>query len=299
MSRVSALGYLGLGVSDLNAWEDYAVQVLGLQSGGRTADGKLMLRMDEYQYRYMLHQDRADDLAYVGWETATAESLADLAAALQSAGVNVKVASTAEAHDRGVIGLVRFNDPNGLATEIFCGPMMLFEEPFHSARPISGFVTGEQGLGHIVVAVKSLEQSVAFYRDVLGFRMSDEIELDFGGGMRAALAFLHCNPRQHSIAMMEVPMPRRLHHIMLQLRSLDDVGSTFDLVQERGIEITATLGKHTNDHMVSFYLKTPSGFEIEYGWGARTIDDTTWQVQRHRKGSIWGHRRVMPLTSRK
>jgi hypothetical protein len=58
------------------------------------------------------------------------------------------------------------------------------------------------------------------------------------------------------------------------------------------MNITRGLGRHTNDHMTSFYLKTPSGFDVEYGWGARTVDDATWQVQRHEKGSIWGHRPV-------
>jgi hypothetical protein len=42
--------------------------------------------------------------------------------------------------------------------------------------------------------------------------------------------------------------------------------------------------------MVSFYLRSPSGFEIEYGFGARTVNDATWKVQRHESGSIWGHR---------
>ena len=52
--------------------------------------------------------------------------------------------------------------------------------------------------------------------------------------------------------------------------------------------INRTLGRHTNDHMVSFYMASPSGFEVEYGWGARTVDDSTWQVQQHTTGSMWG-----------
>jgi hypothetical protein len=42
--------------------------------------------------------------------------------------------------------------------------------------------------------------------------------------------------------------------------------------------------------MVSFYMRTPSGFEVEYGYGARTIDDSIWKVERHEAPSIWGHR---------
>ena len=87
-------------------------------------------------------------------------------------------------------------------------------------------------------------------------------------------------------------MPKRMHHFMLQLHNLDDVGSTYDLCQRNEVPIDMTLGRHTNDLMLSFYLKTPSGFSVEYGWGAREVDDTTWQVQLHRTGSIWGHKHV-------
>jgi hypothetical protein len=77
---------------------------------------------------------------------------------------------------------------------------------------------------------------------------------------------------------------------MLQAKSLDDVCSTMYLAQDRGVPISGSLGRHTNDHMVSFYMRSPSGFEIEYGFGARTVDDSTWKVQHHYSGSIWGHR---------
>jgi len=53
-----------------------------------------------------------------------------------------------------------------------------------------------------------------------------------------------------------------------------------------------TLGRHTNDQMFSFYVRSPAGFSVEYGWGARVIDDNKWQVQLHRTGSVWGHRLV-------
>jgi hypothetical protein len=50
--------------------------------------------------------------------------------------------------------------------------------------------------------------------------------------------------------------------------------------------------------MVSFYMRSPAGFEIEYGFGARTVDDATWKVQHHHAGSMWGHRRPDRMASR-
>jgi extradiol dioxygenase len=77
---------------------------------------------------------------------------------------------------------------------------------------------------------------------------------------------------------------------MLQVKALDDVGMTYFLCQDQGVPIARGLGRHTNDHMMSFYMQSPSGFEVEYGWGARVVDDNVWQVQQHTRGSIWGHR---------
>lgn len=292
MSAVQALGYVGLGVKDLDAWENFATQILGLQSGGRTDDGRLLLRMDEYAYRLALHRDDSDDIAYAGWEVADAQGLREVAERLRAIGVEVSAGSAEHAKMRGVTDLLRFSDPNGVACEAFYGPSIRFESPFQSPRPISGFVTGAQGVGHIVMLGAETEKSLRFYTEGLGFRISDTIEMEFGRGMNVTMTFMHCNPRHHTLALLPLPAPRKLHHIMMQLKSIDDVGATMYLCQDRKVDITATLGRHTNDHMLSFYLRTPSGFEIEYGWGGREIDDATWHVQKHHAPSIWGHRGI-------
>jgi len=291
MSGISRLGYLGLGVKDLAAWEKFATQILGLQSAGTTEDGTLRLRMDEYAYRFALHRDDADDVSYIGWEVADAAALTDIADRLRSAGVTIETGSAELAAARGVAELIRFSDPNGVTSEAFYGPSVEFEKPFHSPRAISGFKTGQEGLGHIVLTTNDLDRSVRFYRDTLGFRISDYIDMKFGS-FGFTLTFLHCNPRHHTIAFAPLPLPKRLLHFMLQCHSIDDVGATMYLVQEAGIEIAASLGRHTNDHMLSFYMRTPSGFEVEYGWGGREIDDRIWHVQKHHAGSMWGHHRA-------
>lgn len=290
MARVSQLGYLGLSVRDVAEWEQFAAHILGLQPNGRDSDGSLFLRMDEYHHRFIVHPNGNDDLAYIGWEVATEEALAEMAAQLRNAGVAVRPGTTAEAEARRVAGLITFADPSGIASEIFYGPLVTFDQPFHSPRPLSGFKTGEQGLGHFVIAVNDLDQSLRFYRDVLGMRISDFVKFSPAPGVMLHVVFFHCNPRHHSLAFWAMPQaPKRLHHFMLQLQSLDDVGATYYLCQDHQVPITMSLGRHTNDHMVSFYLRTPSGFAVEYGWGAREVDDATWQVQVHTSGSIWGH----------
>jgi len=62
------------------------------------------------------------------------------------------------------------------------------------------------------------------------------------------------------------------------------------VVNEHKIPLAMSLGRHTNDHMTSFYVRTPSGFEIEYGTGGRLIDDATWEVGTFDAQSFWGHK---------
>lgn len=290
MTNVSQIGYLGLSVRDVNEWERFATQILGLQANGRDADGSLFLRMDEYHHRFIVHPDGKDDLAYIGWEVATEQAMAAMAEQLRQAGVDMRPGTAAEAEARRVAGLIKFADPSGIPSEIFYGPLVTFDRPFQSVRPIAGFKTSGQGLGHFVIAVDDFDRSLTFYRDVLGMRISDFVKFSPAPNVKLNVAFFHCNPRHHTLAFWAMPQaPKRLHHFMLQLNTLDDVGSTYYLCQDQQVPITMNLGKHTNDHMVSFYLRTPSGFAVEYGWGAREVDDATWQVQVHTAGSIWGH----------
>lgn len=293
MASVSQLGYLGLSVKDVDEWERFASEVLGLQPNGRDEDGSLFLRMDEYHHRFTVHPTGNDDVAYLGWEVADEHACHALADQLKAAGFEVTPGTAEEKAARRVAGLIRFQDPSGIPSEIFYGPLMSFEKPFQSPRPITGFKTGELGMGHFVILVDNAEESIHFYRDVLGMRISDYVEITPAPGVKFQATFFHCNPRHHTIAFIESSqVAKRLNHFMLQVKSLDDVGSTYYLCQDQQVPITMTLGRHTNDHMTSFYLQTPSGFAVEYGWGAREVDDATWQVQLHTSGSIWGHQRM-------
>jgi len=148
----------------------------------------------------------------------------------------------------------------------------------------AGFVTGEGGLGHLVMMVPDLEAGMQFFVDTLGLAVSDHIEVGF------SLRFLHCNPRHHTLALAAIPGMTGIHHLMLEVTEIDDVGRALDIVNARGIPLAMTLGRHTNDLMTSFYVRTPSGFEIEYGTGGRLIDDDVWEIETYDAMSFWGHK---------
>jgi biphenyl-2,3-diol 1,2-dioxygenase len=287
-AAISALGYLGIGASDLEAWRGYATETLGLACAEQ--DGALLLRMDDAPWRVRIEQSDADDLSYAGFAVASAEALAEIGKRLKTMDVQISAGSEAECAERGVEALARCADPNGIAIELYCGRASA-DEAFVSPRGLN-FITGDQGLGHIVLMVDEEAASRRFYEEGLGFKVSDTITM--GTPPHALeLTFLHCNPRHHTVALAPVPgMPKRLNHIMVQVDSMDVVGATLDLVRDREIPVSMGLGKHTNDHMTSFYMQTPSGFDVEFGFGARTVDDATWEVGHYDSGSEWGHRRA-------
>ncbi len=290
---IDQLGYLGFEVADVAAWEKFATEVLGLVAVDRRDDGGFSLRMDGHRRRFVITPGKADDLSIIGWQVRDEVMLAKVASKLGAAGVEVVESSAERAAERFVGKMIELRDPAGLPLEIFCGPA-LAETPFASPVVRSGYVADELGLGHLVISSGDFEKTRAFYCDLLGFRLSDRIVADVHG-FKADLSFFHTNGRHHSLAF-GGPQRKRLHHFLVEARSMDEVGLAFDRALGGGARIMQTLGRHPNDRMFSFYAKTPSGFQFEFGWGGRHVDDATWEPTTYDTISEWGHHPPQFLT---
>jgi 2,3-dihydroxybiphenyl 1,2-dioxygenase len=297
MAAISRLGYLGFEVSDVATWERFAVDALGLLVSERRPDGSVAFRIDDQAQRIVVHPGARDDLAYAGFEVDDEPTLRRLSSDLTTAGFPTADSGDDVARARRVQRVHRVEDPNGVPIELFHGPEPA-ADPFRSTLVPSGFVTGEEGLGHVVLAAMDPQATERFYCDLLGMRLSDRIEVELAPGFSLRITFLHANPRHHTVAFAAAPMPKRLHHFMLEAGAMDDVGHAYDRCLTAGIEIANTLGVHPNDRMFSFYARTPSGFDVEFGWGGRKIDDATWKVERYDRMSVWGHHMPGTLPAR-
>ena len=287
---VGSLGYLGLKVKDPAAWDAFAINILGLMPG-TPAGAARRYRLDDLGWRIAVEAGETDDLSFLGFEVAGPAELETVRARLAEGGVAVGNGDPDLLAERQVLGLITCQDPDGLTVEIYYGPTLRTETPFASPAGVTGFLTGEQGLGHAVLSTKDMAAARHFYRDLLGFRLSDIIRMQPSPEFGFDMEFFHCNARHHTLALIPVPMPKRLHHFMVQVASLDAVGFALERATAAGTPITSSLGRHTNDQMVSFYVRTPAGFEVEFGQGAIEVDDATWRVGRHDKPSSWGHHR--------
>lgn len=289
MVAISRLGYLGFEVGDVAAWERFAVDALGLVVSDRRSDGSVAFRMDGQAQRIVVHPGTRDDLAYAGFEVDDEATLHRLSTNLARGGFPTTDLGPDVAGARRVTRVHRVEDPSGVPIELFHGPERT-ADPFRSALVPSGFVTGDEGLGHVVFGAVDGQASERFYCELLGMRLSDRIEAELAPGFSLLITFLHANPRHHTVAFAAAPMPKRIHHFMLEVGAMDDVGHAYDRCLAAGVEIANTLGVHPNDRMFSFYARTPSGFDVEFGWGGRKIDDATWTPERYDRLSIWGHR---------
>ncbi|GHG40083.1 MULTISPECIES: iron-dependent extradiol dioxygenase HsaC [Amycolatopsis] len=290
---IRSLGYLRIEATDMAAWREYGLKVLGMVEGSGTNPDALYLRMDDFPARLVISPGSADRLAVTGWEVAHAAELAELRSRLDAASVPYKEGTPDELADRRVDELISFDDPSGNTQEVFHGVAL------QHRRVVSPyghkFVTGEQGLGHVVLSTKDDEASLRFYRDVLGFRLRDSMRLPpqlvgrAADGPPAWLRFFGCNPRHHSLAFLPMPTPSGIVHLMVEVENTDDVGLCLDRAIRRKVPMSATLGRHVNDLMLSFYMKTPGGFDVEFGCEGRQVDDDSWIARESTAVSLWGH----------
>jgi 2,3-dihydroxyethylbenzene 1,2-dioxygenase len=265
---VTELGYMGIGVKSLAQWKEFASQVVGLEVVDEGEPGRCYLRMDYWHHRLIVDEDGTDDLRVLGLRVGGAEEFQEMQKRLSDAGVSYQVGSRQQADERRVLELLSLEDPAGNPLEIFHGPLVQFDKPFHPGRRMHGrFKTGAGGMGHCIVRHNGLDAAYRFYR-LLGMRGGIEYRIPTPGGGRLELLFMHCNERDHTVAF-GLPSSTRINHLMLEYENMDDVGLTYEMVRQRKLEIRILPGKHANDHMYSFYFLNPSGWMIEVGWGAR------------------------------
>jgi 3,4-dihydroxy-9,10-secoandrosta-1,3,5(10)-triene-9,17-dione 4,5-dioxygenase len=244
--------------------------------------------MDEYVYRLQVEQDAPVGVHTIGWGVTGADELAEVTARVEKYGYTVTRHGRGSdlAKSRNVIDVASFTDPDGLTIELFYALENALT-PFVSPVGTTFVASRELGLGHVFQLVSDVEKYNELYRDALGFRLSDYI---------GPATFYHCNPRHHSFAFVPTgnddrKRPQGVGHIMLETTDIDGVGRAIDAMNEHGARERATLGKHTNDKMISFYVETPSGTQIEYGTGGIYIDDETWTPTQYSSAHYWGHER--------
>ena len=290
MVDISGLAYVVAETSDLAAWQRYAEGVLGMMVAPSPDDG-LYVKMDERQFRIAVRAGSRNAYVASGWEVRDPAAFDAAVAALQHADVAMERGDAALCRLRRVQQLVSFADPSGNRHELVWGFQSDFL-PFASPVGVPRFITGEIGMGHTVLPAPRFDETLRFWRDVMGFGLSDIYSFQPAGpdGPTLPIHFLHCaNGRHHSLALAAFPADSGCVHLMVEVDAMPEVGRALDRMAEHGVALSATLGQHTNDRMISFYMKSPSNFDIEYGCGGAVVDWRAHTVHEFTRVSLWGH----------
>ena len=296
MSDLKSLGYITLSTNEIDRWRHFAFGVLGFAEGKGPDPSALYLRMDERAARIVVVPGETDRVLTIGWEVRDHAALQRVKATLDGAGVAFKQLSVDEAEARRVEEVITFEDPAGHTLEVFHGPVLDHSPvitPFGAK-----FVTGDQGLGHVVVPATDPNGLFDFYTEVMGFRSRGAFRVpmpkEFGP---VRVRFLGINERHHSLAICPAAHLRdpRVVHIMVEVDTLDAVGQALDRINAEGIQLSSTLGRHTNDKMVSFYVRAPGDWDIEFGTDGMRVDETYYTAEEITADSYWGHQWVGDL----
>ena len=296
--KILGLDYLVAETTAPERWRELAEEVLGLTLEASCArPGWWHYKMDDRIFRLAVQEGGEDRYVLAGWDVGDQAALTAFAERLAGAGVAVEHGTATDCAERCVLGLIRFSDADGNRHELVYGGHRDYRTSA-AARAPQRFITDPMGMGHVVLRVSDLDRAYAFYRDVLGFGLSDHLFLPVGAGgdQTIEVRFLHAgNARHHSLGLAVVPTASNLIHMMIEVPEIDDVGRALDRTAARGFPIVETLGRHANDHMLSFYLETPSGFHLEYGCHGRIVDWSCTAPTVSTVGDLWGHVYLAPL----
>lgn len=285
MTHDLEVAYIGLEVPDPSSLSAFFGDVIGLVPGEPAGDS-LTWRDDDRAQRVIVQPGAANDAVFLGFEATSAEAFKAVVERLAGAGYDVVDGDPAP---RRVEQLARVAAPWGVTIEVVTG--LATAEPFHSPLMPSGFLTEGVGFGHTVFATTAFDESVALLVDGLGMAQSDFLKMELAPGIELEVRFFHCNGRHHSVALAKPPfdLPQKLHHIMFETNSRDDVGAAFDRVWATDLPIPNGLGQHPNDGMFSFYVQSPAGFQVEVGYGGRVVGDDWDDNREYSQMSAWGH----------
>ena len=289
MIDIRGLSYFVSQIENFSQWQRYAEDVLGMQVQPAPGGG-LYVKMDERPFRMLVVEGDSPRYLASGWELASEQAFEQALQHLERCGVQWQAGTAQAIEQRGVQALVTVTDPSGNHHELSWGHRSDCL-PFVSPQGVPRFITGDMGLGHTVLPAPDFDATLAFAKDVLGFGLSDIFNFrPDPAAPPVRIHFLHCrNARHHSLALAEYPVPSGCVHVMVEVDSMTEVGRAHDRLQANGGQLSATLGQHLNDRMTSFYMKTPSGFDLEYGFGGLQVDWAEHSAFEFTRVSIWGH----------
>lgn len=286
------MAYSVIESNKMGQWKLFLKQGLGLHLAEESEDVQ-RYRMDENECRIIVRKGPAEDIQSIGYEVIDEGTMHIILSRLESRNIRYEKIDGEAATLRGVNEFYVLQGPKGLAIELIVQARRT-DAPLNMLT--GGFVTGDGGMGHVAVTSRLPVKMQRFWQEIFDARLSDRIHQPMVGGVVLDIAFLRLNERHHSMAIAATrglridPIRTKVQHMNLQVATLDDLSAGFRRCKDLGFEMAHEIGQHPNDMELSFYVITPSGFEMELGWDALAVDENTWTPADYPNISVWGHK---------
>ena len=282
MVGVTDLHYVGLAVPDLAAERTFFGETWGLVEVGEQ-DGKVYFAAEGSPHPYVirLRQDDERKTDLLGFSAASGGEVDAIFAQAEESGARV-IARPGPAEGPAGGYACRFFDPEGRAIEVICDSRQRVHRTLDKGEAIP------IGLSHVVLHSPDMKVLEAFYRDVLGFRLSDWIG--------QFMVFLRCNSAHHRLAIL--PGPPALNHIAFDVSSVDELMRGLGRMTEKGVKLQWGPGRHTAGNNTFSYYTTPNGNAVEYTSDLEHVDEARWQPRVYEPTPAitdqWGTGRIIP-----
>lgn len=260
-ASVTDLHYVALAVPDLAAEREFFSDAWGLTEVGEEA-GKVYFAAEGSPHPFVvrLRQDAEKKTDLIGFAAGSRAEVDALFEQVKAAGAKV-ISEPAAAEGPAGGYAFRFFDPDGRAIEVICDTRQRAHRSLAKGEAIP------VGLSHIVLHTPDIRKLEAFYREALGFRLSDWIG-EF-------MVFLRCNAAHHRLAIL--PGPPALNHVAFDVSSVDELMRGLARLHEKGVKLSWGPGRHTAGNNTFTYYLTPNGNAVEYTSDLEEVDEATWQ----------------------
>ncbi|MDE2887562.1 MAG: VOC family protein [Gemmatimonadota bacterium] len=263
--KIRNIRHVGLLSPAIAAHAEYYLEVWGLQSAGEDRQARYLRAASNEHHILSLHPADRLGLHHIAFSLDGREAVDAAAAELERRGTTF-VAQPDDLDEPGGGYGLRFLDPENRCIELSAGV----------AEHANGWSTGNvapRGLCHVGLNTPCIDQIVAFYTDLLGFRISDWIE--------DRMAFLRCNRRHHVIVFSRAEYPS-VNHVAYVMANVDDVMKGVSNLRARGREPDWGPGRHGPGNNIFCYYRDPAGYVNEYSSDIEHIED-----EATRKPGVW------------
>jgi len=238
------IGHVALRVTDLERSVDHVKRVLGLRETGRSA-GQVLLSSNEKHHELQLIAGDVAGLDHIGLEVESARALEEIQERANAAGARM----LDDPPDADGLGPgVRFAGPADMVYEVYAG---MDREPLSIDTHLK---PRTRKLGHLTFFCADPVDVVAFWRDALGLRVSDE-----AGG----LTWMRCDTDHHGLAVGPRPEGNILHHHAWEVQDWGALGQYCDDIARQGMTLLWGPVRHGPGFNLATYLPDADGAIIE------------------------------------